>query len=117
MAGGPSTGRNFAQDGSFNSTAIDDIRATRMKYATGRRIERRRNFPGNRFKSGCAIADFRNRVDQRLRVWMEWLAVDISSWAAFDDTAEIHDRNALAEMSDDAEIVRNKQCRQIKLSG
>ena len=53
-----------------------------------------------------------HRGEQRPRVGMARVAVDLVARSLLDDAAEVHDRDAVAEVLDDAQVVRDEEQRQ-----
>src|SRR5260370_30011421 len=59
--------------------------------------------------------DCRNRGEQRARVRMAWIGIDFVTVRNFDDLAEIHNRNTLADVFDHAQVVRDEEIGQVQL--
>src|SRR5690348_5074169 len=84
-----------------------------MKSAAGRWIGWRRDFsndPGKR--TACPGVRHRIAVAQQLGIGMQWPVQNFCRHTLLNDAPEIHDTEAIAEMANNAEIVRNEQERQ-----
>ena len=57
----------------------------------------------------------RARGEQPDRVRMPWPVEDLEHRPFLDDAAEVHDEHAVAELGDDAEVVRDQDQRQAVL--
>ena len=55
----------------------------------------------------------RNGRQQRHRVRMQWLLVQVAARREFGDLAEVHDRHAVADVLHDRQVVRDEQVGQI----
>ncbi len=51
----------------------------------------------------------RHRLQQRLRVRMERMRVELVAWCALDDPAEVHHRDLVRDVLDDGEVVRDEE--------
>src|SRR5581483_5492032 len=58
----------------------------------------------------------RHRRQERLRVRMRRLVVDLMLVADLDDLPEVHDRNAVGHVADDREVVRDEDVRQSEVA-
>src|SRR6266446_2511339 len=59
--------------------------------------------------------DCRNRGEQRARVGMAWISIDFVTVRNFDDLAEIHNRDTLADVFDHSQVVRDEEIGQVQL--
>ena len=83
-----------------------------MKDAARRRIEGARQLSGKNPVRALRIGPrigHRDGVEQRRRIWMQGRVEQRLAVAEFDDPAEIHDGDPVAEMPDQAEIVADEQ--------
>src|SRR5689334_14078717 len=89
--------------------ALQHARATRMEGTSrwgidrGRRITFEHDANALLLRIGC-----RNRIEQRACVWMQCLFVDLLGVSLLDDLAEIHHADALADVTNDAKVVRDE---------
>ena len=58
----------------------------------------------------------RHAVEQRARIGMAWRGVDLRRRSGLDDAAEVHDRDPVADMPDDTEVVTDEQHRQAEFT-
>ena len=89
----------------------------RVEAAAGRRGYRTRRFASHRLADMPAfrIGD-RDRFHQRARIGMRGLGEDALGRSLLDDAAKIHDRDAIAEMFHDRQIVADENVRQTSLA-
>src|SRR5213592_2701656 len=90
--------------------ALLGMRAARMKRAARRRMRGR----GNVARQHDALLAgprvwLRDRRQERGRVGVARLLIDLRSRRSFDDLAEIHDRDIIGDMTDDGEVMRDEQ--------
>jgi hypothetical protein len=91
-------------------------RAAWMEAATlGKLGDLRRFALEGRLSEHLALAHTRRRRQQRPRVGMPGIGEYRTCGAGLDDAAEVHDQHALADVTDDREIVRDADQRQPKL--
>src|SRR6202030_3056565 len=65
-------------------------RASRMKSASGRRMQRVRNRPGNRLQTAMpAAVNARNRFQQSARVRIERISKQLRGWRLFHDARRV----------------------------
>src|SRR5690349_1354105 len=94
---------------------IDDVamacleaRAARMEIAGARRVQRARHvaLEDDRLAGATTlwIGD-RNGGEQRTRIRVLWLLVELQLWRQLDDLAEVHDEDAIRDVTDDIEVV------------
>src|SRR6266849_4525882 len=84
---------------------IEPIRASRIECATGRQRAEHRHRTVNRAQTLSACAS-RYRREKPTRVGMLRTLEDLPYRSFFDDTARVHDGDAIGGFGDDPEIVR-----------
>src|SRR6185503_17541 len=52
--------------------------------------------------------------EQGLAVWVERVLVEVDAVRELDDLAEVHDRDAVADVTNDRQVVRDEQIRQLE---
>ena len=80
--------------------------------AASRRIERARNLTLENLTLAlrCNLsARHRDGGKERLRVRVQRIGIEPLLWRNLDDLAEVHDRNPVADVADDGEIVRDEK--------
>ena len=86
------------------------IRATGMKTAAGRRMDRAGNVA---LKNGALLLPVGigdgNRRKQSARVRMLCVPIDRIALGDLDDLAEVHDRYSMTDVLDHPEIMRNEK--------
>ena len=81
-----------------------------MEGAARRRVDRgRRVARDDDAKALLLRIGRRHRAEQRARVRMQRRRVELLGRALLDDLAEVHHRDALADVPHDAEIVRDEE--------
>src|SRR5262249_15307365 len=110
---GQLAGRDLAKCRHFAAAARHRTWTAWMKMTTARRIERRRPLAPDFVQWLPLPADLRHRCQQQLGVGVGRRSKKQSPLRDFDDAAEIHDRNAVAQSLDRAEIVADEQVRDI----
>src|SRR5580704_3437802 len=88
--------------------------ASRTECATTRQgVER-----GNRARNGDKLfsGEARGGAQQSFRVRMARVAQDFGGAALLDDAARVHDRDAIRDLRDDAEIVGDEKERELKFA-
>src|SRR5579885_774252 len=97
------------------STEILRIRTARMEAAAGWGVERAWHFAGQLDALGTTGGvDGRDGGEQRARVRMMRAQVDRLAVGKLHDLAEIHDRDAAADVLDHAQVVRDEQVGQVE---
>ena len=88
-----------------------------MKNASGRRIDGRRHVPLKDDPLGeiAARSAFRNRGEESRGVRMLRILVQLGRRADLDDMAEVHDRDAVGDVPDDAQIVRDEDVGEVEI--
>src|SRR6185437_4788303 len=117
MAGGAMTGGHRVERRHFDGATLRSKWAARMEMATRRRIEGARDLAlglGAR-RNGGAMERVGDRRDQGARVGMARVLEDLLPAALLDDAAEIHHRDAVADMLDHAEVVADHDVSQPEL--
>ena len=92
--------------------------AARMEGAAGGRLAGSATSPFSRMRRRCALAPRigdRHGREQRLGVGMARPGVELVGRRALDDPADIHDRHAVADVLDHAEVVADEQVGQPEL--
>ena len=104
---------------------IDDVavaclepRAARMEVARARRVQRARHVALEHDRLAGAttlgIGD-RNGGEQRSRIRVLGLLVELQLWRQLDDLAEVHDEDAVGDVPDDVEVVGDEDVRQSEI--
>ena len=83
----------------------------RMKYAARRRIGGTRQIAFENDFFFFAFFDNGNGGQERFRIGVRRIFVDVFLRRRFDDVSQIHDDDAVGNVFDDAEVVRNKDIR------
>src|SRR5579859_4468769 len=99
----------WVQQGALGAATLRCMETARMEMAAVRRRKRRRNFALNRFELPFAVRQARHLRKERNRVGMLRIGKELDSRRGFDDTAQIHDGDAIADVLDHAEIVTDEQ--------
>ena len=92
--------------------------AARMKNTSTRRVHRAWDFAFDDFVSPARFQRWirnRHRFEECFGIRMQWIVEQFVCIRQFNHLAEIHHRDTVADMSDDAEIVRNEEIRQAEL--
>src|SRR6266545_3866722 len=86
-----------------------NVRTERVEVTAGGRIDGGRNlaFDAKHHHLESRIGH-RRGVAQHPRIRVQRLLEDRGDWAGLDDAPQVHDRHALAEVANDAEIVRDE---------
>src|SRR6478735_7430515 len=87
-----------------------------MEVATAWRMEWRRDFALDWRKDPAAIRNGGDLVEERHRVGMIWLSEKGIRRRTLDDAAEIHDRDAVADMLHHTEIVADEEIGQAEIT-
>ena len=97
---------DLTQERHFDPAAVGGQRAARMEGATGRRIHRARDFAlyGGSAARAARMGN-RHGGKKRLRIGMQWTTVDGLLVADLNNTAEIHDGNAICDVPYDPKVV------------
>src|SRR5258708_39282833 len=86
------------------------IRASRMEAAAGRWVKRARHLARQLDAlDGGGAMQRRDRRKQRASVGMAWVGIDFVAIGQLDDLAQVHDRRALTDVLDHAEVVRDEE--------
>ena len=97
------------------SALIIRIRASRMEAASAGWVEGARHLAGQLDSLySLRTIDRRNRRQQRARIGMSRIRVKIVARGDLNDPAKVHDRGALADVLDHAQVVRDKKVGQTK---
>src|SRR5436305_3257467 len=107
MAGDEAAGSDFTEGRLLAPAAAEGVGAASVEAAARRRVHRARHVALDD-EAGTPypwIGD-RCRVDERLRIGVERVFEQRFLRCDLDDLAKIHDGDAVADMLDDAEIVR-----------
>src|SRR5689334_17170269 len=87
-----------AQRWDLATAAVDRMRAAQMEMTSGRRRQRGGQLAAERLEADELIVlehQPRDAVEQRAGIRMERVRVDVSCGADLDDSAEIHDSDAI----------------------
>src|SRR5262249_41733503 len=100
------------------AASFDGQRATRMEHAAGRRIHRARHLT----LDSPVLAPFLDRrigdrhgLEQCPRVRMQRIAVQLITVGELDHLAKVHDRDTMAQVTDNAEIMGNEEVGEVEL--
>src|SRR5215469_2296191 len=109
--------RDLAQGWGFVAAARHRVRAARVKVAPRRRIDRARHVALQDYPLAGSGAVFWDRYgrQQRLGVGVQRRLEQAGLVSHLDDAAEIHYRDAIADVLDDREVVGDKQIGQFEL--
>ena len=109
MAGRRVAGGDLHESGARHVAELHGVRAARVEPAAGRRVAGARHIAHQRHKLSLACSHFRNGGEQRLRVRMPRRRKQRASFRDLDDLAQIHHRDPVADVPDNAEVVRDEQ--------
>src|SRR3954451_24066752 len=93
----------------------DLARAARVEDAAARRVRRARDLAGELDPLAPTAVDRRHRREQRLGVRMVWSVEDRLGGAELHQPAEVQHGDAVREVADDAEVVRDEEVRDLTL--
>ena len=104
------TGSDFPPGGNFLAAFVRCHRASRMKRTAGRRMDRRGNIAAedDSLPFGVGV-HHRNRREQRLGVGMFRRGDNFAGGGEFDDFAQVHDHDPVADVLDHGEVVSDEQ--------
>ena len=85
-----------------------------MEMAAGRRCQRRRDIADDLVELAF-FADARDGVEQGPGVGMPRIGENLGGRGVFDHLAEIHDRDMVGQILDDAEVVGNEEIGEVAL--
>ena len=107
------SGGRFGESGVFMSADVFCIRAARVEVTACRRIDRGGDFASENLllPMPVRIRD-RYRVEQGLGIRMPRPAVQVCRRGDFDNSPKVHDRDSVADMFDDTQIMRNEEVSQ-----
>src|SRR5437764_327138 len=112
MAGGPVTRSVLDELGIDLGADLLRLPAPRVETAAGRRVHRRRYVPGEddplALHLDVRVGD-RDGRQERLRVRMQWMLVEVDAVGELDDLAQVHDRDPVADVPHDREVVGDEQ--------
>src|SRR5687767_9561802 len=108
--------RDFLHGRDLDAAAIDGYWATRMEAAAGRRIDRARHVAREDDPlARAARVGHRDRREQRDRVGVLRVREEGLGLGELDDPAEVHHRDAVADVLDHREVVRDEEVGQPEL--
>ena len=112
-AAGPVSGADFDQRRELDSAGGDAVCAAGFEGASGRELGDGRDgaFDGREGQSAIS-RESRNGVQQALGVGMSGRMENVSLGAEFDQVAGVHDGDAIGDVRNDGEIVRDEEHRQ-----
>jgi len=115
-AAGPVFGFDFNERRKLNGAVGDAVRAARFKGTSGRKLADGWDgaFDG-RERKGAVGRESRNGAQQTLSVGMRGCAKNIGLRAELDQVAGVHDGDAIGDVRNDGEIVRDEEHRQSEL--
>src|SRR5689334_19912690 len=108
-------GREMMKAASFQQRPLDPaaihyVAAPRMERTTGRQRERTRQLAAHGVDHRAARwVQLRRRLQQRLGVGMRRRAEQCLGVSQLYDRTEIHDRNAVRDVPDEAQVVRDEE--------
>ena len=110
-------GQRFLQHRLLDSAAIERIRATRVEAAAGGKLDRTGHIAGKNdaLAPGGRIRH-RDRGEQRFGVRMQRIAEQLARRRDFDDPAEIHHGDPVADVLDHGQIMRDEEIREAELA-
>src|SRR5688500_15664137 len=94
------------------ATLVNRDRAARVEDTAPRRPQGARHVTG---KDDAFALSLQRRVrdrycgEQRLRVWVQWVVVDLVAVGKLHQLAEVHDGDPVADVAHDCEVVSDKQ--------
>src|SRR5215470_8989658 len=98
---------------SFGAAAVHHFGTARVKRAARGRRRRIRRLPIDGGQPLAAVAEPRNRFQERARVGMRRRVVDLLDRPGLDQAARVHHRDLVAHLGDDAEVVRDEDQGQV----
>ena len=114
-AASPVSAADLDQRGEFDRAGSDPVQASRFERASGRKLCDRRDSPfDSRKRSRPIRRKRRDGAQQSLRIRMSGRTKDIGLTAELDQIARVHDGDAIGNVRDHGEIVRNEKHRQSK---
>ena len=87
--------------------------ATWMKGASGRDVRRAGHFAGKLYGDVGPPLGAGNSREQRDRVRVARMLENLADRARFNDSAQVHDGDSIAQVPHDRQVVRNEQHRQM----
>ena len=108
--------RHLVHDRRHLLADVRAITAAGMKFAAGRRLDRAWNIP---FQNDCFTVVIqirrRNRRKQCLRIWMGRMRIKLLCRSQLYHIAQIHHADTVADVLDNAQVMRNEQIGQVFL--
>ena len=105
--------------GAHLAADLGRVRTARMEAAATRRRDRARDLAleNNLLARRLLLTrvDVRDRREERLGVRVDRPSVEVVRGRRLDDHAEIHHRDSIRDVVDDAEVVRDEDVRQVEL--
>ena len=109
------SGPRAVKVGPLGKAAVERERTARVEQAAGRQVERTRQFAARRGDAGAPRrVEFGRRIEQRLRIGMARRGEQRLGRADLDHLAEIHHRDAMRDVADQAQIVRDEHHGQLQ---
>jgi hypothetical protein len=94
----------------IDAATLFDERATRVKCATVRRVDRRSDFADD---TGLHVSarriDRQSRCQESSRVRVLGVVIDEVARPELDNLSKVHNRNPMADVMDDVEVMRDQQ--------
>src|SRR6476646_5784579 len=109
MAGRRVTWGDLSESWPRSAAELHDVRTARVEAAAGRRVAGAWHIADQRKKLSLACSHFRNGGEQRLRVGMARRRKQGASVPNLDDLSQMHRRDPVADVPDNAEVVRDEQ--------
>lgn len=109
------TWRNFAEHRDLYTAQVHRVLAARMKVTTGRRIRRTWHF-AFQFDTARLYARVGDRHSRHQRGGVRMLgrAIQFFSGCHLDELADVHHRDAVADVLDDTEVMRDEKVREVQ---
>jgi hypothetical protein len=98
-----------------------DVRTPAFEIAPGRKVDGTWDLA---LKRAWSVSDeaaalwigYKRGGKERSRIWMSWTYKYIIAAAEFDDLRKVHNDDAIAEIADEPEVVRNKEIRKVEFA-
>ena len=117
MAGDPGTIRAFREGWLFLAAPLDPKGTACVKPAPGGWVHRRREIARqNRTFLSEGRIGLRNGRDERFSIRVGGIGIDFGAWGNFDDFAEIHDANPVADIFHHGQVMGNEKVGQIEFA-
>jgi hypothetical protein len=112
MARDTAPGSRLSQQRHFDAATLHCKRAARVETAARRRVEQARHFTGDDRMSNIIRIGTRYGVEQRTRIRVLWIGINLRFRRGLDDGAGIHHGHALRHRAHHRQIMRDEQIAQ-----